>query len=319
MTIKSVSEKTRATPLSIEAASVLIGTAAVSSALIGLGIVSFLKTTEPHEAPPVTVRPEPPPARALPALHADPKNVSQRQGEVASLCESAKVNGRVALNWTDVSRQDLLQIARAPQVCQLNFDRSDIDNKSLSVLSSLPKLFSISLSHTNFNDEGAKEILACSKLSVMEASNSNLTDRGLATLATWKSLKALELSGPSEQFTDRGIASLSQSQLADLSLRYLPSLTDKAFAGLEDSNILRLGLTGLDIRSKGYAEIARMKRLKWVNLSHSAVTAEEIRQLARSKSIQEIGLHRCSAVNPSDLQKLRKELPHLKIALKAEE
>ena len=216
---------------------------------------------------------------------------------------------RLALSYNKLSDNSLALIADTPWIHVLNLARCEISNSGLGQLAKL-SLSEINLTDSNFNDEGAKNLAACSELSVIHAGRTELSDEGVRALASIKHLKSLQIS--LSNITDSSLVTLAKfKELKDLGLKGVKRITNQGLVALEPTHLQVLILESTPIDDLGMVHIAKMKYLKEIILDKSKVTANGIKELSKSKSIEVISLAESPNITTNEIQSLSLTYPKI--------
>jgi len=173
---------------------------------------------------------------------------------------------------------------------QLVFDQCELPSDSLSELDSLTSIVYLSIIDTPINDKMLSQLHELPKLSVFYLRGGDVSDVGLAFLAQCPLLRDLSL-------VDLSLDDEQVSQIVDahdlhaLNLRSA-RITDRALKKIATlSHLTQLRLSGCSkITDATLVNIAELSGLKSLDLSHTAITNDGLRDLAKLGSLEELGL-----------------------------
>jgi tRNA A-37 threonylcarbamoyl transferase component Bud32 len=216
----------------------------------------------------------------------------------------AKLGGRVR-------RDDLLP---GKPVVAVDLSRTKVTDADLRGLTACKSLTVLHLGHTSVTDDGLKHLAGLARLKTLALTQTRVSDAGMEHVGGLKQLVALEL-----QFTpvgDEGLKhlagltrlrtlSLYGTRVTDEGVEVVGRFKDLTFLSLDETAITDAGLkhlTGLGklevlglfstwaVGDEGMRSLARMKRLRSVDLCGTRVTDRGVGALARRGRLASIRL-----------------------------
>jgi Leucine-rich repeat (LRR) protein len=193
----------------------------------------------------------------------------------------------------------------------LNLRGTDVTDTSVEYISQLGNLRSLDISYTQIGDVGMDHLAPLSQLEELNVGGTKISGAALHVLKYLPSLKRLSFYG-----TQRRNAGVCWAPvMTDLELDTIALLT-----GLEELNIgdgVALGepkpaalgpatgeaecriIGGTRITDFGVAKLATLKKLRYLNLSGSAVTGGALQTLAALPTLQRLSLWNAASINDS--------------------
>jgi hypothetical protein len=183
---------------------------------------------------------------------------------------------------------------------------TDITDVGMPYLAALTGLKSLDLSHTMIGDVGLESLPALSELEELNLGATRITGANLNFLKLLPKLKKLSFSG----IQHRNGGACWTPLLTDLDLDTLSLL-----AGLEDLNLgvgVSLGKTGvpvgagncrvtggIQITDLGVAKLAKLTRLRRLDLSGARITPPGLKALERLPQLERLSLWNCARLDDS--------------------
>jgi len=238
------------------------------------------------------------------------------------------------------------KIVRDPmgRIVAVNLRGSWINDADMIELARLPDLEQLDLSHTRISDEGMLNLKPAPKIKDLKLFYSEwITDQGMTAIKDWKHLKRLDLRGTRisdgtleivshltglealdiahTEVTDLGLdhlialvnlkeLSVGRGRLSNsglVALRMLPTLTYLDLSGAKatppDSANSRAG-SGMP--EETLKAIAELKDLRVLYLGFSAITTDGLRTLGSLDKVERLGLQGCSRIADASLAELAK-------------
>jgi internalin A len=181
---------------------------------------------------------------------------------------------------------------------------TDITDVGMPYLAALTGLKSLDLSHTMIGDVGLESLPALSQLEELNLGGTRITGTNLNFLKLLPHLKKLSFSG----IQRRNAGACWTPLITDLDLNTISLLS-----GLEDLNLgvgVSLGRTGvpvgagncrvaggIQLTDLGVAKLARLTRLRRLDISGAKVTAAGLKPLAGLPQIEQLSLWNCRALD----------------------
>jgi hypothetical protein len=217
----------------------------------------------------------------------------------------------VDLSNTDADNVTLRSLGRMDHLQELDLSATRIDDAGLAHLQELRRLRSLMLARTGITDAGLKELALIRSLIVLNLIDTDISDAGLAELNAL-SLVVLHL-GHNPGVTDEGIRRLvkavpeltiqlyecdvddrivkrrgfrlSESGVCTDCVEFLGrySATDRDLSELAAyHDLLELSLAGSRVSDAGLEHLHSLKKLAWVDLTDTQVTADGIEALKQA-------------------------------------
>jgi len=165
--------------------------------------------------------------------------------------------GAVDLSGTQVSDDDLAEIASLPELTHLNLNDAQIGSEGLAHLAKMSQIKQLELSGTLTTDDDLRQLAELSTLEVLKLEHCQITDEGLRHIAGSTSLWMLHIDGAS--VTKNGLLHLiGLRNLRTLSIRGT-QVSDEGLQLLHGMNQLEmLFVDGTAVSEQGVAEINRV-------------------------------------------------------------
>ena len=239
-----------------------------------------------------------------------------------------------------ITDDGVLQLARMPQLKQLDLTGVPVTDRGLEVLRHLPNLRRFEMTWARgISDAGVAHLRFCDALEEVNLMGSQTGDGAIAALQGKPKLRvfrsgrlvtdaglpllhdlphfargtdaSLLLDGP---FTDAGFAALAGLEgIADLDLFWhVTELTTHAFAQLATlPNLVSLGADGRLSDNRAMAHIAALPRLRKLRAQESEATDEGFEALSRSTSLESLWGRECTHFGTRGFRALSK-MPRLR-------
>ncbi len=241
---------------------------------------------------------------------------------------------RLDLSLTYVSDRGIEKLQKLDKLEDLNLDTAEfITDAALSFLRSNKKLRRLNLRGTDVTDTSLEFIAGLTALRSLDISQTQITDVGIEHLASLVELEELDLGGDKISGVSLNTLKLLPKlkklgffgiQRRNAGLCWAPVITDKELetigllSNLEDLNIgwgVGLGkpkpgppsggeaecqiVGGTRVTDVGLAHVAKLKKLRRLDLSGAQVTTAGLRQIESLQQMQYLNLWNVPAVNDS--------------------
>lgn len=187
-------------------------------------------------------------------------------------------------------------IARLKQIKTIH--ASNVTNESLATLTGVQHLSWLSVQGDQLTDRGLSVIPSMPKLSSLYLESNSLTDDGLVHLTKMRGNSSLQFKGT--RVTADGL-----KQLEHLSLRAL-TINDNALATEDVETIVRLfpnlervSLEDCQIFDTGFKSLAKLSKLKSLNLSGTSFNDQAMNEIVKLKEITNLYLDRTTISDDS--------------------
>ena len=192
----------------------------------------------------------------------------------------------------------------------LDLRESNVTDLEYGFLSATCHLDELWIGQSRLTDKGLEAIARIKSLRILYLIDTKVTDAGLKHLAKNSSLRKLYVGGPG--VTDQGIQEIAGLPLEELSL-YQSAVTDEGMEIVSRMRTLHtVNLSGSKkIGDRGVMHLARMPRLKGLDLCESSVTVEGLQPLKGLKQLDYLFLLQTPAALEAD--RLRLEFPNVQI------
>lgn len=194
-------------------------------------------------------------------------------------------------------------LRQATRLERLNVRGTKISDSGVKFLAELRNLRQLDIGITEISDATVELLEVLPTLETLSIGGNRVSEVGISSLRSLKRLRHLDLSGAQE--TDSGIWAVD---ITDLNLKDLVALE-----GLESLNLaapsreyVEAVSTGVPrlrgsirVTDSGAAQIAKLSRLRRLNLTRSLVTAEGIRTLQALPQLEEFNLSHATAIDDS--------------------
>jgi internalin A len=188
---------------------------------------------------------------------------------------------------------------------KLNLRGTDITDISLPHIAELTGLRSLDLSHTQLGDVGIESLPALAELEELDLGGTRISGLNLSVLKLLPKLRKLSFNG----IQRRNAGACWSPLITDLDLDSLAGLS-----GLEELNLgigVSLGRTGVPvgpgncrvaggirITDLGLAKLARLKKLRRLNISGAKITPAGLK-LLQGLPLEQLSLWNCAALDDS--------------------
>ncbi len=231
----------------------------------------------------------------------DKKTVIARR--VQDLPEMSFAVTRIDLSGRSrITNADLAEIAKLPELAELNLSYTRITDQGLEALAPLSSLNRLYLSETQITDAGLQHLAGHAKLASLDLSGTNITKAPLDELAKLPGLSRLFLSrtkitaGAAEslaKFPKLSVLHLTGIPFEEANLKTLSGLSElkelaitadnKALSRLAELPQLKiLTVHGSGISDAGLDALAKLSELEQLRLSQTAVSERGVQDLKRS-------------------------------------
>ena len=197
-----------------------------------------------------------------------------------------------------ITDQGMTAIKQWKHLKRLDLRGTRISDGTLEIVSGLTGLEALDIAHTEATDIGLENLITLVNLKELAVGQGRLTNSGLVALRMLPTLTSLDLSGarptPPDAPSGRGEASgipeetlKALQELKDMRTLYLgfSAITPDGLRTLSSlDQIEKLGLQGCSrINDAALGELARWKRLKYVDLQEDPVTEKGLAALRDAK------------------------------------
>lgn len=134
---------------------------------------------------------------------------SRQQLTAAATAYLTGLNGLRKLHLDNVADEALLNVAKLPNLEELNLVSTTVTDKGLAHLGGMKSLTALNLGYTRTTDEGLAHLKGLTSLRKLYLFNTQVTDTGLTHLEGLKNLKEISLSG--SKVTKSGVEKLRKS------------------------------------------------------------------------------------------------------------
>lgn len=221
---------------------------------------------------------------------------------------------------SQLNGDDFQKIAQLGQLQRLSFGKG-LNNSQLSTLIHLPNVTTFTTNGSDLDDEGVAQLAQFKKLQTLTFFHPgrNFKGAGLEKLAALPNLENLTVAG-SGVFGNEGIAAIAKLQrLKSLRLWHI-NADSQGVAFLKSLPGLTAVTLGQRLSQKPptmvaddtIAVLVSMKSLESVSLSESRLSLDALSQLTQLPSLKRLTLDGIE-MSESDVEKLRKLLPHAQI------
>jgi Leucine-rich repeat (LRR) protein len=195
----------------------------------------------------------------------------------------------LSLRGAKVTDADLKALVPLKHLHTLHLADTTITDAGLKEFALMPQLRTLSLSGAAVTDAGLKELARLMQLQALNLSATQVADAGLKDLAGMKQLQALNLLHT--KVTETGLKELAGLKLKVLWVPF-GCQTDKGLeAYLAAVHPVSLNLNGWRrVTDAGFKNIARLKQVKALYLSDTAITDAGLCALAESKELETLDL-----------------------------
>ncbi|MGD0296986.1 MAG: hypothetical protein ABSE86_07700 [Bryobacteraceae bacterium] len=186
------------------------------------------------------------------------------------------------LSLTRISDHGLEQLKDAPAITDLNLYSDElITDAGLSALKGWKHLKRLSVRGTKITDTTLQHLSGVTSLESLDAGYAQITDVGLELLTPLTNLKELAIGG--NKLTDAGLQSLRQ----------LPGLVYLDLSGAERTDS---GLWSVSLTEPGLDAIATLGNLRHLRLNGTLVSARGLQRLAGLTKIEWLDLESCARI-----------------------
>jgi Leucine-rich repeat (LRR) protein len=234
----------------------------------------------------------------------------------------------------ELTDQGVAHLTGHPALEQLELLRSSLTDATLHSLSTVRSLDSLEIWGRGFTNAGAKSIAKLVNLQSLDLQSSTIDDVGLAELASLSQLYLLSLEKSAirgsgcaawanskklkslflreSRVDDAGLKSVAQlPQLETLFLSHNP-ITDAGLKHLSTGSGLRklntLLLEGTQITGKGVAHLAKLPKLKLLDLAHCPLDTKYMAQFGKCAQIKTLQLEN-TTFGQAERIALKKRMP----------
>jgi internalin A len=186
------------------------------------------------------------------------------------------------LSLTRISDHGLQQLKNAPAITDLNLYSDElITDAGLSALKGWRHLKRLSVRGTKITDTTLQHLSSVTSLESLDAGYAQITDVGLELLTPLPNLKELVIGG--NKITDAGLQSLRQ----------LPGLIYLDLSGAERTDS---GLWSVSLTEPGLDAIATLRNLRHLRLNETLVSSRGIERLAGLTKIEWLDVEGCQRI-----------------------
>lgn len=189
---------------------------------------------------------------------------------VLEACDSLET---LSLDGTQVTGKGLANLLMLPNLTTVSFgayqNGAPVDDEGMEVLGQMAQLKSLSLNGTKVTDAGMKFLRGLRNLENLSLDFTEVSDIGLQHLAGLEKLKTIRF----QKLGGNGLGNEAAEYLAKV------------------PNLERI-VGKWDLTGEGYFELAKLKKLQWLDLEGSA-SDQDLAMISSMTSLQHLGFHRC--------------------------